>query len=475
MLPMSQHEATDASVAVPSGRTGLRVLPLAAVLATALVATGWSTQGMARARPVQTVSEADAASPARVIAAAEAAVKASPRDAALRSALGRAYLRGGRFESAATVLGDAVQLGDVSPRTMLSLALARTAMGQSREAVAALQTVQGSLPAADYGLALALAGDTTQGVNVLAEAVHSGQSNEKLRQNLAYAYALDGRWTEARTVAAMDLPADKLDARLTQWAANAQPGGERARVAALLGAPLVGDAGMPAVLALKDGGAGEQLAVKTPVVSPLPAPASSDKELPAVNADAAPAPVSQPAMGGALASAEPRAPTFTPVQPQGMSTPAYAPSYAPVSKPVASPLRVAYAKPHVDKRAARPVKRQVEVARVDKPRVEAPRASTHLVQLGAFSTSANAERARKEFLARRSELRSHDVTITKAVVNGREFWRVAASGFDSATAHGACSRVKKSGGVCFAYENGHLPTGQALAMVAPVKGPAGKR
>jgi hypothetical protein len=69
---------------------------------------------------------------------------------------------------------------------------------------------------------------------------------------------------------------------------------ERARVAALLGAPLVGDAGMPAVLALKDGGAGEQLAVKTPVVSPLPAPASSDKELPAVNADAAPAAVSPP-------------------------------------------------------------------------------------------------------------------------------------------------------------------------------------
>jgi hypothetical protein len=243
---------------------------------------------------------------------------------------------------------------------------------------------------------------------------------------------------------------------------------ERARVAALLGAPLVGDAGMPAVLALKDGGAGEQLAVKTPVVSPLPAPASSDKELPAVNADAAPAPVGQPAMGGALASAEPRAPTFTPVQPQGMSTPAYAPSYAPVSKPVASPLRVAYAKPHVDKRAARPVKRQVE-----RRKPQSKRASTHLVQLGAFSTSANAERARKEFLARRSELRSHDVTITKAVVNGREFWRVAASRFGPA--HGACGRVKKSGGVCFAYENGHLPAGQALAMAAPVKGPAGKR
>jgi cell division protein FtsN len=358
------------------------------------------------------------------------------------------------------VLGDAVVLGDVSPRTMLSLALARTAMGQNREAVATLQAVQGSLPAADYGLALALAGDTAQGVNVLAEAVHSGQANEKLRQNLAYAYALDGHWAEARTVAAMDLPADKLDARLTQWAANAQPGAERARVAALLGAPVVTDAGLPAVLALKDGGAGEQLAVKAPVATPLPPPA--DKELPPVGGDSAPA--AQPATGTMLASAEPRTPTFTPVQPQGVTTPAYAPTYTPVSKPVASPLRVAYAKPRVEKRvAAKPVKRKVEVARTEAP-------STHLIQLGAFSTSANAERARKEFLAKRSELRSHDVTVTKAVVNGRDFWRVAASGFDSAAAHGACGRVKKAGGACFAYENGHLPAGQALALAAPVKG-----
>lgn len=139
---------------------------------------------------------------------------------------------------------------------------------------------------------------------------------------------------------------------------------------------------------------------------------------------------------------------------------------------------MASVKPRVEKRVAvkpaavKPVKRRVEEARAETPRVTA---STHQIQLGAFSTSANAERARKEFLAKRSELRSHDVTVTKAVVNGRDFWRVAASGFDSTSAHGACGRVKKAGGACFAYENGHLPAGQALAMAAPVKGPAGKR
>jgi hypothetical protein len=164
----------------PSGAfwpDGLRALPLAAVLATALVATGWSAQGMARAACSERFRGR--------------CCLACPRDCRRRGGgegvaarCGAAFGAGpglsarGRFRSAATVLGDAVVLGDVSPRTMLSLALARTAMGQSREAVAALQTVQGSLPAADYGLALALAGDTTQGVNVLAEAVHSGQSNE---------------------------------------------------------------------------------------------------------------------------------------------------------------------------------------------------------------------------------------------------------------------------------------------------------
>ena len=44
-----------------------------------------------------------------------------------------------------------------------------------------------------------------------------------VRQNLAYAYALAGNWRAARVMAAEDVPADQLDARLAQWAASAAP------------------------------------------------------------------------------------------------------------------------------------------------------------------------------------------------------------------------------------------------------------
>jgi Flp pilus assembly protein TadD len=478
MLPTSE----------PNRRQARRLIS-AGVLAVALISTGWSAQALARRA---TASAAiDSASPAQAITQGEAAVRKDPRDAGLRAALGRAYLRSGRFESAAAVLSDAMTLGDGSPRTVLSLALARTAMGEQVQALTLLQGVQGSLPAADYGLALALAGQPAQGISVLSEAARAGQSTEKLRQNLAYAYALDGRWGEARTLVAMDLPADKVDSRLTQWAASARPEAVRTRVAALLGAPVVADAGLPGVLAL-NGAPSEHLAVKAPVAAPLPAPAAApapERELPALTGDTAPAPAAQPAaeparaMGGMLASADtpPAPPAFTPVTPQGVNQ---APTtYEPVSKPVATPLRVAYAaadKPRAEKprlRAEKPVvKASVKLAKA-RSEDDAPRAAngTHLIQIGAFSSSANAERARKLALAHRPELRAHDIVITKAVVNGRDFWRVAASGFDSASASGACGRVKKAGGACFAYENGHLPTGQALAMAAPAPTPGRKR
>jgi hypothetical protein len=43
------------------------------------------------------------------------------------------------------------------------------------------------------------------------------------------------------------------------------------------------------------------------------------------------------------------------------------------------------------------------------------------------------------------------MTITPAVVNGKNFWRVAAAGFNARSALGMCSSVKARGGACFAY------------------------
>ncbi|MFX8692449.1 hypothetical protein ABTM44_18145, partial [Acinetobacter baumannii] len=54
----------------------------------------------------------------------------------------------------------------------------------------------------------------------------------------------------ARAMVEQDLPADKVDARLNEWALTNRPEDTRKRVALLLGTPIRGDSGMPASLAL---------------------------------------------------------------------------------------------------------------------------------------------------------------------------------------------------------------------------------
>ncbi|PKP86033.1 MAG: SPOR domain-containing protein, partial [Alphaproteobacteria bacterium HGW-Alphaproteobacteria-16] len=160
----------------------------------------------------------------KAIVHAEAAVLAEPRNPGYRALLGASYMEAGRFQSAATSFGDALDLGDENPRTVLSFALAKIALGESRSASAVLDEYANLIDPADLGLALALAGEPERGVHVLVNAVRaSDQVSPKLRQNLAYTYALAGNWRAARVMAAEDVPADQLDQRLTQWAAMSAP------------------------------------------------------------------------------------------------------------------------------------------------------------------------------------------------------------------------------------------------------------
>jgi len=365
-------------------------------------------------------------------------VAKAPHDAALRAALGHAYLRGGRFESAAAALGDAQTLGDSSSRTALSLALADIAIGHSRDAVALLDGAHDQLPVTDFGLALALAGETGRGVAVLADALRAGGATQTLRQNLAYAYALDGRWSEARTLAMLDLPGDKVDARLTQWAATARPEAYRARVAALLGAPVRDDGGMPTTLALG--------AAAVPVALAVTAPAT---ELPPV---AAPAPVAPVAPAVAVADPAPLPP------PPAAAAPAFAAPIAP------SPAELAAAHPATPVHAARHA-RHAELALATP--VAAPVAQgDHLIQIGAFLSQTNAERARHAFAAH-NRYPGHAIAIAQANVGGRTFWRVTVAGFATASAANACGSVKAHGGACFAYAGNAAPAGEALALATP--------
>jgi Flp pilus assembly protein TadD len=394
---------------------------------------------------------------------AEAAVLADPRNAAYRTMLGAAYMEAGRFLAARTSFDDAMKLGDVSPRTALGYALASIAAGDRTAALQVLSDSRDEIPASDLGLALALAGEAQQGVFVLSNAIRSGDNTPKARQNLAYAMALNGSWVGARIMAAEDVPADQLDARLAQWAALAQADQSTNRVAALLGTRAVGDPGQPVELALANHPSAEQLATEAatyalPVADAAPVQqiASSGGELPPadVSASGAPAalalaPVEEaPALAIADQPAEPAqdfADAFAAPAPSG-ATPAQmiAAAVEFVSQPVVqqTPARLAAAEP-----AAPPRRTEVREAAAD-------HSGGHLVQLGSFSSEQGARRAWAIYAKQFPQLAGFDMVITKAVVRGKTYYRVNAGGLQRAEASTMCSSVRKRGQGCFAWAEG---------------------
>jgi Flp pilus assembly protein TadD len=415
---------------------------------TGVVAAPKADQLLAKAQDMLREGKAD-----KAISMVEAAVRSNPNDPAYRATLGAAYLRAGRFDSAATALQDALTLGDSSVRTALSLALAQAALGHDREAVAVLDDWRDAIPAEDLGLALALAGQGERGVAVLTSAVRESNS-VKARQNLAYAYALAGEWRGARIAMAQDVAPNQIDERIGQWAEVARPEDFRLRVARLIGVPMVSDPGQPAQLALNVAPGSAPFLAAAPV---QPAP-QAHTELPALAAaqPMAPVAVSAPAPAPAsvvqVAQAAPVRIALPEAQPAATAPVASSNVRVTfVSNPIiqALPMRVVEALRQV---AAAPAKPRLRVAAVAaKPRAPAVGSGTHMVQLGSFASEAGARRSWAIYTAKSPALKNYRMALTTAQVNGRTYWRVAAAGLDQATAGSACARIKASGGGCFAY------------------------
>lgn len=392
---------------------------------------------------------------AKAIQHAEAAVLANPREPSYRALLGAAYLEDGRFAAASTSFADAMELGDNAPRTVLSFALARIALGDSRGALGVLDEHAGSIDPADLGLALALAGQPERGVHVLINAVRSAeQSTPKLRQNLAYSYALAGNWRAAQVMAAEDVSADQLQARLAQWAEQAAPEMYQQRIASLLQVTPRADAGQPQMLALANFPDPAMLAAATDETS------ASDSEMAFADPVVVASPAPSPGFTAAFAANE--------AAPAAVSAPAYrdnagAPRF--VSNPVVQQLAAA---PAAAPRAAAPrlpaprMAASVSQRRMAAPAVAAPAdkgPATHLVQLGAYNSRAEALQGWTMLQGKFPQLKGRKPTITQALVNGRTFWRVAAEGFTATGAKSMCGTVKSAGRGCFAYAATTPPAG----------------
>ena len=405
----------------------------------------------------------------KAIALAEQAVSIDPRNAAWRVVLGDAYLRAGRFVSAGQAYDEALKLGNDKGRTALALALMQISQGQYAQASDTLSAYRDSIPASDYGLALALSGQTGQGVAVLADALRQGDNSPKIRQNLAYAFALDGKWPMARAMVEQDLPADKVDDRLSQWALADRPEDTQKRVAMLLEAPLRGDPGEPVQLALAATPNGKaapaHAAAEAPAAAPRLASAAAPRLASAAAAELPPLPAepSAPAVDVSDRAAVSATAAAAPALIDGIAdVPVVLQNVRAETAPVTEPALAVKAQPAPAPRVRLPVVRQPVAQQTVAPapfvrRTQVVRAvaapvypsiGSLSVQLGAFATQDGAKRALRHYSTRHRALNGHQLTMVRVHVANKVYWRVLATGFAGHSASAACHAVTAGGGVC---------------------------
>ncbi len=363
--------------------------------------------------------------PERAVRYAESAVANDPHNAEYRALLGQTYLMSGRFQSAQQALTDALALDPGNGTVALHLALSQIANGDWAGARQALDTHSNIIPAGDRGLAMALAGDPVGAVEVLLPVARQPGATPKIRQNLALALALSGRWQEAKSLAALDVPPDQLDRRMADWAAFSRPTNAYDQVASLLGVRAVQDPGQPERLALAE--TMQPVAAASQNIDPVDAymPGNGDAasalavqaDLPVTDLPAeTPAPAPARAQGGVV---------FGPSQEVVQALPS---GYAVASAAAPSPARPA---------ASRPAP------------VATASSGNYFVQLGAYSSAANAHSAWRRVSARYSVLGSHTPSQAQVSTGRGNFYRLSVGGFSRSDANAMCRQVRSGGGSCF--------------------------
>jgi Flp pilus assembly protein TadD len=376
---------------------------------------------------------------------AERAVALMPQDPSYRFLLGESYMAAGRFTSADIAYTDTLTLSPGHERAALKLSLAKIAMGHSEDALKVLEANKAGISVADYGLALALAGDPDAAIAALEPAARGPEANAKIRQNLALSYALAGRWLEARTVSAQDLPMATVDRRMAEWASFARPSAAWDQVASLLGVTPSFDAGLPTSLALATvGGAPVMVAVSAPAEAPVDvAIAEAPQDGPVIAEAPTEIPTDVPApteMAQADVPAQVAAPTGI----------VYGP-YSPVVQAV--PERQVRSEAPLIRSNKAPAKKQVIVSASPSPAKSAAvrvASNTFSVQLGAFSTASNADAAWAKATKSNADLSRYSRAKSRVTVNKASLYRLAVTGFTSREdATRVCAKVQSSGGSCF--------------------------
>ena len=390
---------------------------------------------------------------------AERAVEKTPDDAGFRAILGNAYFAAGRFWSAESAYKDSLTIYSNQPQVVLKLALVEVALGKKDEAASFLQAGRSVLDASNYGLALALAGHAAEAIPVLEAAARKPGADATVRQNLALAHALAGDWTEARTIAAQDVPGNKLDARMDQWMQLASPKKPADQIAALIGVtPAEVDHGQPVRLALrKTDTMMAQLAPVThsPVIETAPAPVP-EPQLAEV-APAAPEPkfleaVSAPAAPEAMPAVAP-APEVQKIAPSPVVAEAPAPS--PVAMIAAAAHEVTEAV--ADKASALVEAVMAKKAPVASRPTKRAAAARHpvgpgdtVMQIASYRTPQQVTAGWARLTQRYPSLRGYLPLKARFDSPNGTYWRLSIQGFaNQREAVARCNELKSNGGKCF--------------------------
>lgn len=353
---------------------------------------------------------------------AERAVAKSPTDAGFRALLGNAYFAGGRFRSAETAYKDALAIYPVQPQVVLKLALVQIALGKKDEAVASLTSGRSTLDESNYGLALALAGHSAEAIRVLDPVARGPNADATVRQNLALAQAFAGHWDDARAIAAQDVPAGQLDARIHQWMQLANPKNSADQIAALVGVtPAATDEGQPARLALVQPDAHLAQASAAP--------------------PAKPAPVAAPVVEAVAAT-----PTPAPIVAVAPAPPPMRPTLATLAASAVSEAKAVLASvmPSSKAPAAKPVKPRAVAAAVRRGN------SPAVVQLGAYGSPGRVLTAWNGSAAKYGALKAYLPMSAKFASPKGIFYRLSVRGFSSdAEARNLCMALRRKGATCF--------------------------
>ena len=389
---------------------------------------------------------------ATAVSLAERAVGNTPNDAGFRALLGGAYFGAGRFASAESAYRDSLSLMPNQPQVVLKLALVTIAQGKNEAAIAVLDSARDVLDPADYGLALALAGQPQAAINALDPAAREAGADSRVRQNLALAHALSGDWEQARLIASQDIAADQLDSRIQQWMTFAKPSKASDQVASLTGiTPAAVDPGQPMRLALNQGKSVVRLAQADPLaVAPVAEP-----EPPVVEDVAAPEPVAaayeaneaQPAPVEAPVDVDEQAPA--PVMTAAL--PVIAVEQARViaaAFAAPKPVRKIVAKPGLSPRNASLNDARLPVRRAALARPSGN--SRSVVQLGAYSSRAGVSAGWTKVAAKYPALRGFAPATARFDSARGTVYRLSVSGFASGRhAQAMCSSLKAKGAACF--------------------------